>query len=52
MLPSGNDAAYTLAEYFGYLGQLLIRNKRIVFEETLQARRLDLTGTNTNTFVQ
>lgn len=37
MLPSGNDAAYTLAEYFGYL--LSLKTPKTVVEE----RRIDLT---------
>jgi D-alanyl-D-alanine carboxypeptidase len=52
MLPSGNDAAYSLAEYFGYLWQLLGKNKRSTVEEVLLTRRLDLTATNTTAFVQ
>ncbi len=52
MLPSGNDAAYSLAEYFGYLGQLASKNKRNIFEELLLAKQLDLTTTNTTLYVQ
>jgi D-alanyl-D-alanine carboxypeptidase len=46
MLPSGNDAAYTLAEYVGYL-LTMPEGKR-----SSKRHRIDLTKVNTNGLVQ
>lgn len=51
MLPSGNDAAYTLAEYLGYFLSL----KATTLKSDLECKSgiLDLTRVNsTNIFVQ
>jgi D-alanyl-D-alanine carboxypeptidase len=47
MLPSGNDSAYTLAEYFGYLQCLCSRGTLI----DQNAQHLDLTSTSTTGYV-
>lgn len=46
MLPSGNDAAYTLAEYVGHL--MMLKSKK----NHSELRHLDLTKENTNGYVQ
>ena len=51
MLPSGNDAAYTLAQYMGYL----YVNSKKLSEEAVQIKdleSLDITNKNTVFYVQ
>lgn len=50
MLPSGNDAAYTLAEYVGYF--MVLTEKDETSDELEIPQFVDLTDVNTNSYVQ
>jgi hypothetical protein len=51
MLPSGNDAAYSLAEYIGYCF-FQIHHKNIPLLSFKALKKIDLSGENTAIYVQ